>query len=225
MRALSREAVLDAFERVVKCAEGAAHMTDTTLEIERLGGIYPTLQNKVLAEVMQKAREEIPLPEYTAEELAFAEEINSRSPLYEKGVTPAIDAAIKPLGSFNGFASTDYGDVMHICPGVQNTDCTAGHPCGRPQLDGHRLLRLVHRHERDAAGGQGHGGWRLADGRAPRAAESGQRGVRGSHGRQKIRLPDHRRGCEAFREISVPITKREMRCASLFLFALFVAVQ
>ena len=74
---------------------------------------------------MQKVREELPLPEYTAEELAFAEEMNSHSPLYEKGVTPAIDAQIKPLGNFNGFASTDYGDVMHICPGVQNIDCTA----------------------------------------------------------------------------------------------------
>lgn len=125
VRALSREAVMDTFERVIKCAEGAAHMTDTTLEIERLGGIYPTLQNRVLAEVMQKVREELPLPEYTAEELAFAEEMNSHSPLYEKGVTPAIDAQIKPLGNFNGFASTDYGDVMHICPGVQNIDCTA----------------------------------------------------------------------------------------------------
>ena len=124
VRALSREAILDAFDRVIKCAEGAAHMTDTTLEIERLGGIYPTLQNKVLAKVMQEAREEIPLVEWTEEEKKFADEINRSTPLFEEGVPP-IDDAIKPLANNNGFASTDYGDVMHICPGIQNSECTA----------------------------------------------------------------------------------------------------
>ena len=99
-------------------------MTDTTLEIERMGGIYPTLQNKVLAKVMQEAREEIPLVEWTEEEKKFADEINRTSPLFEEGVPP-IDDAIKPLATHNGFASTDYGDVMHICPGIQNSECTA----------------------------------------------------------------------------------------------------
>ena len=124
VRALSRDAILDAFSRVVRCAEGAAHMTDTTLEIERLGGIYPTLQNKVLAQVMQEAREEIPLVEWTEEEKKFADEINRTSPLYEEN-TPPIDDAIKPLTNTNAFGSTDYGDVTHIRPGVMNRDCTA----------------------------------------------------------------------------------------------------
>ena len=65
IRALTREACVDAFNRVVKCAEGAAHMTETTVEIERLGGLYPTLQNKVLVDIMQKVREELPDVEYT----------------------------------------------------------------------------------------------------------------------------------------------------------------
>ena len=125
VRALSRENVVDTFNRVIKCAEGAAHMTDTTLEIERLGGIYPTMQNKVMCDIMQRMREEIPMPEYTEEELKFADEINRNSPLYQEGKTVAIDTNVRPLGDYNGFASTDYGDVMHICPGVANSDCTA----------------------------------------------------------------------------------------------------
>ena len=125
VRALTRENVVETFERIIKCAEGAAHMTDTTLEIERLGGIYPTMQNKVMCDNMQQMREEIPLPEYTEEELKFADEINRYSPMYQEGITPPIDCAVQPLGNYNGFASTDYGDVMHICPGVANSDCTS----------------------------------------------------------------------------------------------------
>ncbi|MBR2671832.1 MAG: amidohydrolase [Mogibacterium sp.] len=125
VRALTREAVVDTFNRLIKCAEGAAHMTETTLEIERLGGIYPTMQNKVMANIMQKVREELPDVEYTEEELKFADEINRAQPQYVEGVTPPIDYKNKPLVAMNGGASTDYGDVMHICPSVANIDCTA----------------------------------------------------------------------------------------------------
>ncbi|MGI5888554.1 MAG: amidohydrolase [Oscillospiraceae bacterium] len=125
VRALTREKVLDAYQRVIKCAEGAAHMTDTSLEIEHLGGIYPTMPNRVMAGIMQKMREEIPPVEYTEEELEFADRINSHSPSYKKGVTPPIDWEFKPLSEENNFASTDVGDVMHIIPTVSNSDCTA----------------------------------------------------------------------------------------------------
>ena len=125
VRAQSREAVVDAFQRVINCAEGAAKMTDTTLEIERLGGIYPTLQNKVLNNLMQEVREQLPPLTYTEEELAFADEMNSHSPRYVKGVTPPIDSEIRPLQNGLMGGSTDYGDVMHIRPGVQMTICTA----------------------------------------------------------------------------------------------------
>ena len=124
VRAITREAVVDTFNRLVKCAEGAAHMTETTLEIERLGGIYPTMQNHVLVDIMQKVREEIPEVEYTEEELRFADEINRAQPQYVEGVTPPIEYETVPVVPFNSGASTDYGDVMHIAPSVQNTDCT-----------------------------------------------------------------------------------------------------
>ncbi len=125
VRALTRDSVLDAFARVLKCAEGAAIMTETSVEVERTGGIYPTLQNKVLAEHFYKVLCELPRPEYTAEELKFADEINRTSPLYKEGVTPPIDSEVKPLVNVNGFASTDYGDVMHICPSVMLSEATS----------------------------------------------------------------------------------------------------
>ncbi len=124
VRAITREAIVEAFDRLVKCAEGAALMTETRLEIERLGGIYPTLQNHVLCNIMQKVKDELPDVEYTEEELKFADAINRQNPRYEEGTTPPINFKKMPLSSNRMVASTDYGDVQHICPGVLSNDCT-----------------------------------------------------------------------------------------------------
>lgn len=125
IRALSREATLDAYNRVVKCAQGAAQMTDTEVNIVQLGGLYPTLQNKVLAQAIQEARAVVPLNTYTEEELKFADEINQSSPAYEKGKTLPLDYEDQTLKDFNVFGSTDYADVEHICPGFMALECTA----------------------------------------------------------------------------------------------------
>ena len=50
VRATSREAIEDTYNRLVKVAEGAAHMTETKLEIEFLGGCYNTLNPVMLTD-------------------------------------------------------------------------------------------------------------------------------------------------------------------------------
>ena len=124
IRALTRKATVDAYDRVVKCAEGAAIMTDTEAVVTRLGGLYPTLQNHVIAEAMQEARQEIPLSEYTEEELQFADGINQNAPGYIAGVTEPLDYQDQTLHTENIYGSTDYGDVEYICPGFQVNECT-----------------------------------------------------------------------------------------------------
>ncbi len=131
VRALSRKSIVDAYSRVVKCAEGAAHMTDTDMKITRLGGVYPTLQNKVIGDAVQEARREIPLVEYTEEELRFADELNRQSPRYTEGTIP-LNAFNQTLRHTDHYGSTDYGDVEHIVPGFQVRECAlnslaAGH--------------------------------------------------------------------------------------------------
>ncbi len=123
VRAWTKEAITDAFERVIKCAQGAALMTDTKLEIVRLGGVYPQKQNMVLSNIMQKLRDELPAVEYTEEELRFADEMNRTQPGYVEGRTPPISNAKLPLMNINPAASSDFGDVMHICPSVVNMEC------------------------------------------------------------------------------------------------------
>ncbi len=124
VRALTRKATVDAFERVIKCAEGAAHMTETTMKVTRMGGLYPTLQNTVIGDAVQEARKEIPLNEYTEEELKFADELNQKSPAYTKDTLP-LSYEDQTARHNNVFGSTDYGDVSYICPGFQVNECTA----------------------------------------------------------------------------------------------------
>ncbi len=123
IRARSKEAIMDAYDRVVNCAKGAAIMTDTTLEIKRFGGVYPQKQNMVLSNIMQKLREELPVEEYTEEEIRFADELNRTQPGYVEGKTLPITNMVFPLMNVNPAASSDFGDVMHICPSVVNIDC------------------------------------------------------------------------------------------------------
>ena len=125
VRAMSREAIEDTYDRLVKVAKGAAMMTETELEIEFLGGCYNTLNNKVLVEVLHDAQVNVPHPEYTEEELKFADELNKQSPMYEAlKASGALDdgpihTKVNDIMHNNGYGSTDVGDVMHIVPCAQ----------------------------------------------------------------------------------------------------------
>ncbi len=139
VRALSREAVEDTYNRLLKIADGAAMMTETEVQVEFLGGCYNTLQNKVLVNLIHETMKEVGLPDWTEEELKFAEELNNVSANYDKmiksGKIPKdmqIHSEIGPIVDEDGYGSTDVGDVQHIAPGVMfytatNNIGAAGH--------------------------------------------------------------------------------------------------
>ncbi len=130
VRAMSREAIEDTYDRLVKVAKGAAMMTETEMEIEFLGGCYNTLPNKVLNDVAYEALNEVGVPEWTKEELDFADNLNKQSPQYEaikaKGLLDkgAIATEIPTVQVVYGYGSTDVGDVMHICPCIMVRNAT-----------------------------------------------------------------------------------------------------
>jgi aminobenzoyl-glutamate utilization protein B len=80
VRAPKREQVEEIYERVLKCAKGAAIMTDTTYDVELLEGIYEVLPNKVLDEVLVDAMAVAGPPVFTDEDQAFAREIAETFP-------------------------------------------------------------------------------------------------------------------------------------------------
>lgn len=131
VRALSREAVEDTYERLIKVAKGAAMMTETEVEVEYLGGCYNTLNNNVLADVLLESMEELPVQSWSDEDIAFAKELeankSNKGGVFESGDTEGkylYDG--KPLDiSANNYGSTDVGDVQHITPGVMFMTATA----------------------------------------------------------------------------------------------------
>lgn len=145
VRAPHRKDVEEITERLIKIAEGAALMTETTMEYEILGGTYELLRNDVLFDLTYKNMVEVELPEYTEEELEFAKEI-------QKTLDPKmVEAETKKFISIEGneevyihqgvvekektdsvklSGSSDSGDVSWIMP--MNLFLTATWPLGVP---------------------------------------------------------------------------------------------
>ena len=107
----------DASERVDNCARGAALMTGTKVEIERVTCNKEMKVNRTLAEIFYEEMTRIPAPSYTEEELKFAGEISEAAGFdnrgeYFKGLEPLENEPV-PLS-----IGTDVSDVSHTVPTV-----------------------------------------------------------------------------------------------------------
>ena len=84
IRAPERDQLDHIYARILKVAEGAAMMTETTLKVEFLTGVYNLIPSKVLSEVVVSNMREVGEPRYTKEELTFASEIARSFPKEQK---------------------------------------------------------------------------------------------------------------------------------------------
>ncbi|MCC9168593.1 amidohydrolase [Pontibacter harenae] len=124
--------VKETWERVVKAAEGAALGTGTTVDYEVTGGVYNILPNEVLSKLMYENLTKVGGVDYTEEEKAFANKIQS-SFIAEK---PALESAkeIQPYKvekiRAGGGGSTDVGDVSWAVPtaGLRTATFVPGTP-------------------------------------------------------------------------------------------------
>ena len=146
VRAPRRHQVDDTFERVVKCAEGAALATGTTMDIEFLSGCYNVISNPVLEKVLLEKLQKIDPPAFTEADQAFAKDILKTIPeRYQKEKKElkenfGIDIGDKVLCDFvlpevidRGKptpGSTDVGDVSYVTPTAQLM--AVGGPFGSP---------------------------------------------------------------------------------------------
>ena len=117
IRSSKWERTEDASERVDNCARGAALMTGTRVEIERVTCNKEMQVNRVLAETFYEEMCRIPAPSYTEEELKFAAEISEAAGfenggVYFTGLEPLEDQPV-PLA-----IGTDVSDVSHTVPTV-----------------------------------------------------------------------------------------------------------
>ncbi|MFN7921956.1 MAG: amidohydrolase [Bryobacteraceae bacterium] len=113
-------AVLDGiWQRVIKCAEGAAMATETKAEVDLVNSVWDVLPNDALSTLLDKNLRTVGGVKYTAEERAFAERIRSTIDLTG---APELgsEETIVPQNVSNGLGgSTDVGDVSWLLPTAQ----------------------------------------------------------------------------------------------------------
>jgi aminobenzoyl-glutamate utilization protein B len=135
IRAPERDQLDPIYKRILKIAEGAAMMTETTLKVEFIDGLYNIIPNKVVAGTVVKNMREVGTPHYTKKELEFAAEIAKsfpkeqkidmlrkiKLPNYEKYIDVNLPTdVLDPMGEGEVMAgSSDVGDVSWKCPTVE----------------------------------------------------------------------------------------------------------
>ena len=107
------------FERVVKCAEGAALGTGTTMNYEVIHGAYNLLPNVTLSEVMYQNLTRVGGVSYSSEERAFAEQIATTftDPAGVDLASASTVDTFRVIRTGQG-GSTDVGDVSWVVPTV-----------------------------------------------------------------------------------------------------------
>jgi aminobenzoyl-glutamate utilization protein B len=119
-RNFSLTVLQDVWTRILKISQGAAMMTETTVDVRNLDGVANILPNDALAKVAQRNLEEAGGFSYTAEEKQFAEQLQKTLPPGGAGLLDST-AAIVPLRKPDPNqpdASTDVGDVSWNVPTI-----------------------------------------------------------------------------------------------------------
>ncbi|MBB4039454.1 aminobenzoyl-glutamate utilization protein B [Microvirga flocculans] len=131
IRAMDLPGMLDLIERVHKIAQGAALMTETSVEMRIVSAVSNTLGNTPLEQALHNAMEELGPPPFDEADRDFARKI--RATLSEQEIAsvyraigqPQTDAPLAdflvPMDSPRKpmIGSTDIGDVSWVVPTVQ----------------------------------------------------------------------------------------------------------
>ncbi len=146
IRAPKKKQVIDIYKRVQKIAQGAALMTETTVEEGFDGAASDLVPNMTLAKVMNQQFDKAPTLQFSEEDLSFAEQIyqslDDESKDSAHMLMPAeqveslgdkrLSNLVLPLSEEPAimYGSTDVGDVSWKTPTVQCT--TASLVLGTP---------------------------------------------------------------------------------------------
>lgn len=120
------------FATLTRIAEGAALMTDTTMERRIVGAAWPRHFNKPIALAMNENIEAVGLPEWSADDQAFARALQKLMGSEEKGLATELEGIQGPEGETRSGGSDDIGDVSWVVPTV-----TLRYPSNVSGLIGH----------------------------------------------------------------------------------------
>lgn len=145
IRAPKTEQVMEIYPRVVKCAEGAAHMTETELTVEVKTALSDYIPNDVVSQLMSDCMEELGPIEFSEEAWKFADEMykslsesDLKTGMGTLASTMPADVAAKRVHEklipdvfpykrlpVHMPGSTDVGDVSYVVPTAQISAATA----------------------------------------------------------------------------------------------------
>jgi len=80
VRAPERHQVEELYARLINIAKGATLMTDTTMEIDFLSGMYNTMYTKVVDDVISDSMKKVGAPRFNRDDIAFANELKKSIP-------------------------------------------------------------------------------------------------------------------------------------------------
>ena len=204
----------DIWERIVNAARGAALGTGTTMDVDVISAVWNILPNEYLARLQQKNLERVGGVAYTADDKAFAERLQKTL----IGTVPEVAQAgtVIPFGGFMvQSSSTDLGDVSWRVPTVELSAATwvPGHAGafmagGGGRRHGHRRQGHDGRREDDDA----------HDSRSVRRSAAHRESARRiqRQARTELRVPHSPRGTEAGAGLSQERPVTQGRAGSLF---------
>ncbi|MEZ5714361.1 MAG: hypothetical protein R3D85_03795 [Paracoccaceae bacterium] len=160
IRARDLKGLRELVERVRKIADGAALMTETTVEVKVVSAVSNLKPNRPLEEAMQAHLDRLGAPPFDAEDRAFADRIRAtlsaadidtaftRLGLAPDPALPLFDFVL-PLDhdSDGGNGSTDVGDVSWAVPTVQArvATCAIGTALHSWQMTAHGKTPTAHK--------------------------------------------------------------------------------
>jgi aminobenzoyl-glutamate utilization protein B len=143
VRAPKMQQLEEIYERVLKCAEGAAIMTETSFDVQVLEAVHEVLPNEALQDVLRQAMHIAGAPRFTEEDVEFARKIEETFPkkfeeMIDDEKLPAVEKAKlegkvlndevlgRPDSPSDSRGSTDVGEASWCTPTEQfNTACVA----------------------------------------------------------------------------------------------------
>lgn len=122
-----------------RIAEGAAMMTDTTVERRVLGTAAPRHFNRPMAEAAYANIRMVGLPKWTADEQAFARAVQKEVKAEKvEGLAVELDKLEPPKEKPESGGSDDIGDVSWVVPTI-----TVRYPSNIPELPGHNWANAI----------------------------------------------------------------------------------
>ncbi len=123
-RDVTLEGSAQVFERIKKIAEAAAMATETEVEVKLLTAIHEVVVLPRSAAIVQRNLELVGSPAFTADEQAFAREVQKAVGAPERGLADRVSPLTPARGGGFGGGGTDVAEVSWNAPVLRMSAAT-----------------------------------------------------------------------------------------------------